>query len=109
MPEVIYENQDVTFNCSAGVGVVNITWWLDGSLLQAGVGGQLVGMVTLSWNGACLTCHVEKSAGGAANASHILRVASKLVGEEGEREDGGREGSIDHWMERKRESSSPTW
>lgn len=78
VPEVIYDNQQITFNCSAvGVSAVNISWWLDGTLLQEGSNGQLVDMISLSWNGACLTCRVELNDGTVANASSVLTVASK--------------------------------
>lgn len=78
-PPVIYEDQIITFNCSvAGVGVVNVTWSRDGNLFPLQFDEDLSVVVPLSWNGSCLSCHVEAN-GTTANDSVILEVFSKFT------------------------------
>ncbi len=80
-PEVIYENQLVSFNCSPSdelFGVMNYSWFRDDVALPSGSDGELEVMaVPLSWNGSCLMCSVEGENGTIANASTTLTVVGK--------------------------------
>lgn len=78
VPEIIFENQLATFNCSAaGVGVVQYSWARDGVSLPGSNASQLTENVSLSWDGSCLSCHVEAENEEVVNASSTLQVFSK--------------------------------
>lgn len=78
--EIIFEDQEITFNCSApGVGVVLYTWDRDGITIRTSSEAELTVTVPLSWNSSCLTCHVQADNGEEANASITLQVFSKNV------------------------------
>ena len=76
IPEVIFENQEITFNCSGGVTNGSYRWSLNGSILSGHTNEQLTTTVPLSWMGSCLTCHVQ-SQGEVTNVSRSLTVLGK--------------------------------
>ena len=77
-PQFIFQDQQVTFNCSAEVvGVASYSWSRDGVLLPGSEAEQLVVTVPLSWNGSLLSCHVQVSGGAVSNDSITLQVFSK--------------------------------
>lgn len=76
-PEVVYDNQQITFNCSAvNVSVVSYEWSRDGIALQ-GSSADLTVTVPLSWDDSCLSCHVQSTIGDLVNGSSTLQVFSK--------------------------------
>ena len=80
VPEVIYEGQPITFNCTTAedVVVLSTSWSLNGTLMPGESEQQLVLTVNLTLDGVCLSCHVVTSPDNASlNASQTLRVVSE--------------------------------
>lgn len=79
-PDVIYQDQHISFNCSSSdgeFGLVNYSWSRDGASLSSGTDSVLEVVVPLAWDGSCLSCCVEGENGTVANASTTLTVVGK--------------------------------
>ena len=77
-PQFLFEDQEITFNCSAGgINVVGYNWSRDETVI--GSDAELTVTVLLSWNGSCLTCQAEADNGDTFNASTTLQVFSKIL------------------------------
>ena len=80
VPEDIYEEQLITFNCTTAedVMVLSTSWSLDSNLLAEESTQQLVLTVNSTLDGVCLSCHVVSSPDNTSlNASQTLRVVSE--------------------------------
>ena len=77
-PEIIYENQRISFNCSAPADVVSYRWFREGAALPAESDETLEVVVTAAvWNGSCLTCVARWGNGTEENASTTLTVVGE--------------------------------